>query len=81
MSADAAEASCWRDLFVRRYSAPLITLSPGVALHAFNGFLVATALPTAVIEIGGVELMSWAFTVYLVPIWCWRSSAAPAVRG
>ncbi len=61
-----AETSRWSDLFERRNVAPLITLSLGVALHAFNGFLVATSLPTAVDEIGGVELMSWSFTVYLV---------------
>lgn len=58
--------SRWIDLFERRNAAPLITLSLGVALHAFNGFLVATSLPTAVVEIGGVALMSWSFTVYLV---------------
>ena len=61
-----AETSRWSDLFERRNAAPLITLSLGVALHAFNGFLVATALPAAVIDIGGVELMSWSFTVYSV---------------
>jgi MFS family permease len=59
-------ASSWSELFERRNATALITLSLGVALHAFNGFLVATALPTAVLEIGGVELMSWSFTVYLV---------------
>ena len=59
-------ASRWSDLFERRAAAPLITLSLGVALHAFNAFLVMTALPTAVVEIGGVELMSWSSTVYLV---------------
>ncbi|PPJ40683.1 MFS transporter, partial [Pseudoxanthomonas sp. KAs_5_3] len=31
-----------------------------------NGFLVSTSLPTAVREIGGLELISWAFTLYLV---------------
>ena len=49
-----------------KYEPPLITLSLGVILHAFNGFLVATALPTAVLEIGGIQFMSWSFTVYLV---------------
>ena len=64
--AAAEPPSSWRELFERRNAAALITLSLGVALHAFNGFLVATALPTAVLEIGGVEFMSWSFTVYLV---------------
>ena len=56
----------WRELFTRENMPPLITLSLGVVLHAFNGFLVATALPTAVLEIGGIQFMSWSFTVYLV---------------
>jgi len=56
----------WRELFTRENAPPLITLSLGVGLHAFNVFLVMTALPAAVIDIGGVELMSWSFTVYSV---------------
>lgn len=63
----AAETpTTWRELFTRENAPPLITLSLGVMLHAFNGFLVATALPTAVLEIGGIAFMSWSFTVYLV---------------
>jgi len=60
------ESGTWGELFVRANAAPLITLSLGVGLHAFNGFLVSTSLPTAVLAIGGAELMSWSFTVYLV---------------
>jgi MFS family permease len=65
-SVSQGESGSWRELFVRGYAAPLITLSLGVGLHAFNGFLVSTSLPTAVLAIGGAELMSWSFTVYLV---------------
>ncbi|MRG55799.1 MFS transporter [Phyllobacterium sp. SYP-B3895] len=56
----------WSELLDPRYSAATTTLCLGVALFAFNGFLVSTSLPTAVREIGGLELISWAFTLYLV---------------
>lgn len=56
----------WAELLTAKYSAATTTLCLGVALFAFNGFLVSTSLPTAVGEIGGIELISWAFTLYLV---------------
>lgn len=62
---DASQGS-WGELFRRHHAAALATLSLGITLHALNGFLVSTALPSAVIEIDGVEWISWAFTVYLV---------------
>ncbi|MBB3235216.1 MFS transporter [Phyllobacterium endophyticum] len=58
--------SRWSELLTPTYSAATTTLCLGVALFAFNGFLVSTSLPTAVREIGGLELISWAFTIYLV---------------
>jgi len=65
---DAAEtgSTSWSEVSTPRYSAATTTLCLGVALFAFNGFLVSTSLPTAVREIGGLELISWAFTLYLV---------------
>lgn len=56
----------WGELLDPTYSAATMTLCLGVALFAFNAFLVSTSLPTAVREIGGLELISWAFTLYLV---------------
>lgn len=56
----------WREVFARGYRAPLATISLGVGLYALNAFLVATALPSAVRDIGGVELMSWSVAVFLV---------------
>ncbi|MBM3548439.1 MAG: MFS transporter [Alphaproteobacteria bacterium] len=73
-------ASSWSELFERRNAAALITLSLGIALHAFNAFLVTTALPTAVVEIGGVELLSWSSTVYLVTAIVGGASAARLKR-
>ena len=63
---EAATDARWANLFAARYWAATTTLCLGVALFAFNIFLVATALPTAVREIGGVALLSWTVTLYLV---------------
>ena len=44
-----------------------MTVSLGIALFAFNEFLVSTALPNAVRDIGGIALMSGAVSIYLLP--------------
>ena len=56
----------WGEVFARGYRAPLATISLGVGLYAFNAFVVATALPSAVLDIGGVELMNWSVAIFLV---------------
>jgi MFS family permease len=56
----------WSEIFSPRYAATTTMLCLGVALLAFNAFLAATALPTAVIEFDGLALISWATTLYLV---------------
>eukprot|EP01132_Coremiostelium_polycephalum_P007261 gene7261-8937_t len=63
---DTASDARWSELLTPQFSAATTTLCLGVALFAFNGFLVSTSLPTAVREIGGLKLISWAFTLYLV---------------
>lgn len=55
----------WSELFSQQYRAATVTLCLGVALFAFNAFLVSTALPTAVREIGGVAVIAWATSIYL----------------
>ncbi len=56
----------WAEIFGPRYISVSIILALGVALFAFNAFLSAAALPSAVRELGGVEIISWATTLYLV---------------
>ncbi|OJY64959.1 MAG: hypothetical protein BGP12_04320 [Rhodospirillales bacterium 70-18] len=56
----------WREVFAPHHAVPLATLCLGVGIYALNGFLVTTALPTAVLEIGGLHLIGWSLTVYLV---------------
>jgi MFS family permease len=55
----------WGELFTQAHWASTVTLCLGVALFAFNAFLVSTALPTAVREIGGVAVIAWATSIYL----------------
>ena len=57
----------WGALLQRRFAPPLLTVSLGIGLFSFNQFLVSTALPSAVRDVDGSALMSWAVTVYLVP--------------
>lgn len=57
----------WGTLLERRFAPALLTVSLGIGLFSFNQFLVSTALPTAVRDVDGSALMSWAVTAYLVP--------------
>lgn len=59
-------SSGWGELLQPRNLAATVTLCLGVALFAFNEFFISTALPSAVEELGGAPLLSWAFTLYLV---------------
>lgn len=63
---ETAASGRWAELLAPRYLATTTMLCMGVALYAFNGFLVSTVLPTAVGEIGGAELLPWSMTLYLV---------------
>ncbi|MBB4050796.1 MFS family permease [Devosia subaequoris] len=56
----------WAEIFGPRYLSVTTILALGVSLFAFNVFLSATALPSAVQELGGIEVISWATTLYLV---------------
>ena len=56
----------WAEIFGPRYLPVTTILALGVSLFAFNAFLSSTALPSAVQELGGIEVISWATTLYLV---------------
>lgn len=61
-----SDRSSWSEVFSPRYASVSVILCLGVALLAFNAFLATVSLPTAVAELGGVALISWALTLYLV---------------
>lgn len=63
---DSPNASSWAEIFAPRYATVTLILCLGVALLAFNAFLASISLPTAVQEMGGVALISWALTLFLV---------------
>ncbi|PRH84301.1 MFS transporter [Labrys okinawensis] len=56
----------WREIAVGRYAGATATLCLGVALFAFNSFLVSTALPSAIDELGGASLIAWSVSLYLI---------------
>jgi len=66
----------WAEIFTARYATVTLILCLGVALLAFNSFLATVALPTAVQELGGVALISWALTLFLVAAIVGGSGAA-----
>lgn len=66
----------WAEIFTARYATVTLILCLGVGLLAFNSFLATVALPTAVEELGGVALISWALTLFLVTAIVGGSGAA-----
>lgn len=70
----------WLDLLTPRHAATTIMLCMGVALFAFNGFLVTTVMPSAIAEIGGGELIAWSVSLYLIGSIVSGASAA-ALKG
>ncbi len=56
----------WSGLLLGPKKAAVWTICLGVALHAFNWFVVNTITPSAVLELSGAELLSWVTAFYLV---------------
>ena len=65
MNAPDAQVATWRDLLTREYFPKLATMALALWLHASNSMLTATTMPSAVAEIGGLNLISWTFALYL----------------
>src|SRR5215510_15422763 len=64
--AASANNTRWRDLLLGPKRAAVWTICLGVALHAFNWFVISTITPSAVIELQGTELLSWVTAFFLV---------------
>lgn len=60
------QTASWGDFTTARYGAPAAMFTLGIALHAFNAFIVSTTMPSAALEFGAVSLLSWATSAYLV---------------
>jgi MFS family permease len=64
MSSDAKAVS-WSEILSREHFSKLATMAMAIWLHAANSNLTATTMPSAVAEIGGLNLLSWTFALYL----------------
>ena len=56
----------WRHLLTRSLAPATATVCLGDALHALNTFITSTTMPSVVVELGGVNIIGWASTVFLV---------------
>lgn len=56
----------WSDLWAAERRAATATVALGVVLFAFNAFIVSTAMPRAVAELGGARWLAWAFSLYII---------------
>lgn len=65
MNASDEQGTAWQDLLTREYFPKLATMALALWLHASNSMLTATTMPSAVDEIGGLNLISWTFALYL----------------
>ena len=66
MQSNVKQDVTWRELFAWQYLSKLLVLCLAVWLHAANSMLTATLMPVVVEDIGGLELISWAFALYLM---------------
>jgi MFS family permease len=67
---DSATNGRWLALFSEGNAAVSVILTAGVAIHALSLRVVATVLPSVVVEIGGLPFFAWTTTVAIVSaIW------------
>ena len=64
-TADAGAAPTWRALLTGPSRRTIWTISIGVAIQAFGWFLVATIMPSVVLQLGAPEQLSWGTTAFL----------------
>ena len=60
------DSARWKDLLAGGHLPRFLILCFGVWLHAADSTLVATVLPSAVDDIGGVAYVSWAISLYML---------------
>jgi len=61
MDPQAETGARWSEILTREYASKLATLALAIWLHASNSMLTATTMPSAVEDIGGLNLISWTF--------------------
>jgi MFS family permease len=63
---DADTPATWRDIFSGQYALYTLMLNGGMLLFAINQFVVATIMPSVVADLGGVNYLPWAFSLFAV---------------
>ena len=66
----------WSAMFISGNLGPLLVLTGGVLIHALSLRVVATVLPSAVADIGGLHFFAWTLTVAFVSA-IWGAAFAP----
>lgn len=56
----------WGDLLGPRYRVATVMIALGILLNAVNFFVFSSLAPSVVRDIGGLELLPWATTLYVV---------------
>jgi MFS family permease len=64
MSKSGERLSGWSDLVRNGHFARLGLICTGVWLHAADGLMVATLIPSILADIGGAELVAWTIALY-----------------
>jgi len=77
IAADCDASDGWAALFGRGHAGPLLVLTGGVLMHALSLRVVATVMPAAVAEIGGLRFFAWTATVAFVGAIWGAAFAAP----
>ncbi len=60
------DRTTWRELLLGEKRVATWAICLGIALHAFNWFVINTATPSAVLDLGRADLLSWVTAFYLV---------------
>lgn len=70
MTAEAATTTTpppsWGELLLGRYAGPAWALCLGTGMHAAAWYILATALPSTVEDVGGASIVSWVVSIYLI---------------
>jgi MFS family permease len=59
------KAITWRDLLFGARARIMWTITVGITIQAFGWFLVATIMPSVVLQLGKPQLLSWGTTAFL----------------
>lgn len=56
----------WSDLLSGKNGIYALALAGGVTLHSVNMYIATTVMPSAIVEIGGLDFYAWATTLFVM---------------